>query len=144
MMVGRRIESSFPPKPARAADAPRVLEVNELQIERGGGEPLHAACRRDPRLRRAGRLGPHGNRARGDRRDACARKDVRVRGTAAKLADPADALRAGIGILPESRKTEGLVTSFSIRDNISLNNLGKYRSMRWLIDRRDGRAPRTT
>lgn len=70
------------------------------------------------------------------------RKDLRVRGTAATLADPADALRAGIGILPESRKTEGLVTSFSIRDNISLNNLGKYRSMRWLIDR--GSEARTT
>ena len=34
MMVGRRIESSFPPKPARAADAPAVLEVDALQIER--------------------------------------------------------------------------------------------------------------
>ncbi|OXH81806.1 hypothetical protein CA830_39570, partial [Burkholderia multivorans] len=36
MMVGRRIESSFPPKPARRADAPAVLEVDALQLERGG------------------------------------------------------------------------------------------------------------
>lgn len=137
MMVGRRIESSFPPKPACAADAPRVLEVNELQIERGG--PVNRFT-----LHAGEILGFAGLVGSGRTETALAvigatrahRKDVRVRGAAAKLADPADALRAGIGILPESRKTEGLVTSFSIRDNISLNNLGKYRSMRWLIDRR--------
>ncbi|WP_334002518.1 sugar ABC transporter ATP-binding protein [Burkholderia cepacia] len=137
MMVGRRIESSFPPKPARAADAPRVLEVDALQIERDG--PVNRFA-----LHAGEILGFAGLVGSGRTETALAvigatrahRKDVRVRGTAATLADPADALRAGIGILPESRKTEGLVTSFSIRDNISLNNLGKYRSMRWLIDRR--------
>ncbi|PMX31879.1 ribonucleotide-diphosphate reductase subunit alpha, partial [Pseudomonas sp. FW301-21B01] len=63
-------------------------------------------------------------------------KEIRINGTAAKLADPADALRAGVGILPESRKTEGLITGFSIRQNISINNLGKYRSLRFFIDQR--------
>ncbi|MDS0858150.1 sugar ABC transporter ATP-binding protein [Burkholderia pseudomultivorans] len=138
MMVGRRIESSFPPKPARAADAQQpVLEVAELQIERDG--PVNRFA-----LHAGEILGFAGLVGSGRTETALAvigatrahRKDVRVRGIAAKLKDPADALRAGIGILPESRKTEGLVTSFSIRDNISLNNLGKYRSMRWLIDRR--------
>ncbi|MGU2416134.1 ATP-binding cassette domain-containing protein [Burkholderia cenocepacia] len=137
MMVGRRIESSFPPKPALAADAPAVLEVDALQIERDG--PVNRFA-----LRAGEILGFAGLVGSGRTETALAvigatrahRKELRVRGTAAKLADPADALRAGIGILPESRKTEGLVTSFSIRDNISLNNLGKYRSMRWLIDRR--------
>jgi ribose transport system ATP-binding protein len=38
----------------------------------------------------------------------------------------ATALGLGLGILPESRKTEGLITPFSIRSNISINNLGKY------------------
>ncbi|WP_416359854.1 sugar ABC transporter ATP-binding protein [Burkholderia ambifaria] len=137
MMVGRRLESSFPPKPVRAADAPAVLEVDALQIERDG--PVNRFA-----LHAGEILGFAGLVGSGRTETALAvigatrahRKTVRVRGTPAKLADPADALRAGIGILPESRKTEGLVTSFSIRDNISLNNLGKYRSMRWLIDRR--------
>ncbi|WP_437178102.1 sugar ABC transporter ATP-binding protein [Burkholderia cenocepacia] len=137
MMVGRRIESSFPPKPALPADAPAVLEVDALQIERDG--PVNRFA-----LRAGEILGFAGLVGSGRTETALAvigatrahRKELRVRGAAAKLADPADALRAGIGILPESRKTEGLVTSFSIRDNISLNNLGKYRSMRWLIDRR--------
>ncbi|WP_407641354.1 MULTISPECIES: sugar ABC transporter ATP-binding protein [Burkholderia] len=137
MMVGRRIESSFPPKPARPADAPAVLEVDALQIERDG--PVNRFALHEGEI-----LGFAGLVGSGRTETALAvigatrahRKALRVRGAAAKLADPADALRAGIGILPESRKTEGLVTSFSIRDNISLNNLGKYRSMRWLIDRR--------
>lgn len=137
MMVGRRLESSFPPKPARSADAPAVLEVDALQIERDG--PVNRFA-----LHAGEILGFAGLVGSGRTETALAvigathahRKDVRVRGAAAKLADPADALRAGIGLLPESRKTEGLVTSFSIRDNISLNNLGKYRSLRWLIDRR--------
>ncbi|MNG13481.1 Ribose import ATP-binding protein RbsA [compost metagenome] len=36
--------------------------------------------------------------------------------------------------MPESRKTEGLITDFSIRENISLNNLKKYRRSFGLID----------
>ncbi|CAH2777866.1 MAG: D-xylose ABC transporter, ATP-binding protein XylG [uncultured Paraburkholderia sp.] len=63
-------------------------------------------------------------------------KEIRINGEAAKLSDPADALCAGVGILPESRKTEELVTDFSIKQNISINNLGKYRSLRFFIDQR--------
>jgi ribose transport system ATP-binding protein len=51
-----------------------------------------------------------------------------------RLTDPAAALAHGLGILPESRKVEGLITSFSIRDNISINNLGKYKSMGAFLD----------
>ncbi|KJZ30020.1 ribonucleotide-diphosphate reductase subunit alpha, partial [Paracoccus sp. S4493] len=36
MMVGRRIENSFPPKPARDPAAPVVLEAVEVQLRRGG------------------------------------------------------------------------------------------------------------
>ena len=42
------------------------------------------------------------------------------------LKDTAEALEAGIGLLPESRKTEGLIVDFAIRENISINNLKKY------------------
>ncbi len=39
-----------------------------------------------------------------------------------------------MGILPESRKTEGLITSFPIKENISINNLGKYKEFGIFID----------
>lgn len=40
----------------------------------------------------------------------------------------------GIGLLPESRKSEGLIVDFSIRENISLNNLKKYENRGGLLD----------
>ncbi|HKT95810.1 MAG TPA: sugar ABC transporter ATP-binding protein [Paraburkholderia sp.] len=137
MMVGRRIESSFPPKPSLLADAPAVLEVDALQLEKDG--PVNRFALKEGEI-----LGFAGLVGSGRTETALAMigaqrahvKEIRVRGKNARLTDPAAALGAGIGILPESRKTEGLVTSFSIRDNISINNLGKYRSLRWLIDGR--------
>ncbi|KWV89623.1 Ribose transport system permease protein RbsC [Pseudomonas fluorescens] len=62
-------------------------------------------------------------------------KDVWLRGEKVSLDDPAQALACGIGLLPESRKSEGLITAFSIRENISLNNLPKYQNASGLIDK---------
>jgi ribose transport system ATP-binding protein len=137
MMVGRRIENSFPPKPALPADAKAVLEVNALQLHKDG--PINRFTLREGEI-----LGFAGLVGSGRTEtalavigaDAAHVKDVRINGAAANLSDPADALKSGIGILPESRKTEGLITSFSIKQNISINNLGKYRTGRFFIDHR--------
>lgn len=51
----------------------------------------------------------------------CHRKRVRLGGQPAALRSPAQALAQGIGLLPESRKTEGLVLPFSVAQNITLN-----------------------
>ncbi len=142
MMVGRRIENSFPPKQAAATPGRVVLEVEALQIDRGGpvnsfelreGEILGFAGlvgsgRTETLLAVLGAESPH-------------RKTVLVDGKPAVLADPAEALSLGIGILPESRKSEGLITSFSVKDNVSINNLGKYRALGMFID---GRAETAT
>ena len=135
MMVGRRLERSFPPKPAPRPSAKVVLEVEDLQIERGG--PVNAF-----RLHEGEILGFAGLVGSGRTEtvmavlgaDPAHRKTVRINGDAVRLADPAEALSHGLGILPESRKTEGLITSFSIRDNISINNLPKYRKAGAFLD----------
>ncbi|ETC97199.1 ribonucleotide-diphosphate reductase subunit alpha [Asaia sp. SF2.1] len=62
-----------------------------------------------------------------------------MRGRDVTLSDPAAALKAGIGLLPENRKIEGLILPFSIRDNISINNLPQYTRSIGLIDRRKER-----
>jgi ribose transport system ATP-binding protein len=143
MMVGRRVEHGFPPRPAPRADAKPVLEVSALQLAKDA--PVNAFTLHEGEiLGFAGLVGS--GRTETVRAvigaDRAWRKAVRVHGAPARLADPADALGAGIGMLPESRKTEGLVTSFAIRDNISLNNLGKYRRAGGFIDR--GNEARTT
>jgi ribose transport system ATP-binding protein len=127
MMVGRRLEASFPPKPDRPGTGRVVLDVAELQLEKGG--PVNAFQLREGEI-----LGFAGLVGSGRTETILAvmgaepayRKQVQVNGKAAKLADPAEALGLGLGILPESRKTEGLITPFAIRSNISINNLGKY------------------
>lgn len=135
MMVGRKIENSFPPKPAPNPEAQVVLEVEALQLHKH--TPLNRFV-----LHAGEILGFAGLVGSGRTETALAMlsassayiRQVKVRGVTTKFSDPADALAAGIGILPESRKTEGLITDFSIKDNISLNNLDKYRAARFFID----------
>ena len=126
MMVGRRIETNFPPKPADAAGR-IALEVEGLQLEKGG--PVNGFTLREGEI-----LGFAGLVGSGRTETVLAvigataayRKTVRVNGEPVELHDPADALALGIGILPENRKTEGLIMGFTIRDNVSVNNLAKY------------------
>jgi len=140
MMVGRRLERSFPPKPQHV-DGAVVLEVEELQLERDG--PVNAFS-----LRAGEILGFAGLVGSGRTEtvlgvlgaEPAHRKTVRVSGQPARLSDPAEALSLGLGILPESRKTEGLITSFTIRDNISINNLGKYPQLGVFIDQAQERS----
>ncbi|WP_410218986.1 sugar ABC transporter ATP-binding protein [Paracoccus sp. (in: a-proteobacteria)] len=135
MMVGRRIENSFPPKPAPDPAAKVVLEVEEVQLRRGG--PLSSF-----QLRAGEILGFAGLVGSGRTETvlsilgaySAARCKVRIGGVEKRLRDPADGLSHGIGLLPESRKEQGLITSFSILQNVSLNNYGKYRQGHWFID----------
>ena len=135
MMVGRRIENSFPPKPAAAPNRKTVLEVEEIQLRRGG--PVSSFELREGEI-----LGFAGLVGSGRTETALAilgaypapRCKVKVDGVEKRLADPAEGLAHGIGLLPESRKEQGLMTSFSILQNVSINNYGKYRKNRWFID----------
>lgn len=127
MMVGRRIKHSYPDKGGVDSASAIALEVTDLQIDRGG--PINAfAVRCGEILGFAGLVGS------GRTETALAvfgakrahRRTVRVHGKFVSLPDPAAALAHGIGLLPESRKSEGLITAFSVQDNITLNNLAKY------------------
>ncbi|CDG41143.1 sugar ABC transporter ATP-binding protein [Asaia bogorensis] len=139
MMVGRRIENSFPPK-ADDIDRTVLLTARHLRsrsdavtsdFDLHAGEILGFAGlvgsgRTETALALIGAL-------------PCPGKSVTMRGRDVTLSDPAAALKAGIGLLPENRKIEGLILPFSIRDNISINNLPQYTRSIGLIDRRKER-----
>jgi ribose transport system ATP-binding protein len=55
--------------------------------------------------------------------DPIAERRIRVRGTPVRIDSPADAVRAGIGFLPEDRKQQGLVLRLSVERNMSLSHL---------------------
>ncbi|WJS84491.1 sugar ABC transporter ATP-binding protein [Paracoccus sp. TOH] len=135
MMVGRRIEQNFPPKPAAAAAAAPVVEVEEVQLKKGGPVSRFA-------LRKGEILGFAGLVGSGRTETVLAmlgaypaqRCKLKVDGIEKRFRGPDEGLAHGIGLLPESRKEQGLITSFSILQNVSLNNYGKYRKNHWFID----------
>ena len=136
MMVGRSLESSFPPRGAGIDDAQTVVEVraiqltakapvNSLQIRSGeilGFAGVVGAGRSELAMGLIGAQPTH-------------RKEVLIKGEAVSLKSPAQALKLGIGLLPENRKTEGLLLSFSVGENIMLNNLENYLATGGLISR---------
>jgi ABC-type sugar transport system ATPase subunit len=52
---------------------------------------------------------------------------------------PADAIRAGLALLPEDRKRQGLVLIAAIRENVSLTSLSAF-AHAGVVDRRSERA----
>jgi len=136
-MVGRRREATFPPKPALEV-LPPLLDVREIRLSRNG--PSNQFFLRPGEI-----LGFAGLVGSGRTELALAvlgaipsySKDVSVNGQVVSLKDPAEPRSQGKGQLHESQKTEGLITDFSIRENISLNNLKKYRRSFGLIDHKN-------
>ncbi len=59
--------------------------------------------------------------------DRAATGRIFVRGEERKIRSPRDAMAAGIVLLPEDRKTQGAVLSFSVRKNITLPAMSKFR-----------------
>jgi ribose transport system ATP-binding protein len=47
-------------------------------------------------------------------------------GSAIEIADPAAAIRQGLFLVPEDRRTAGLVVDFSVRENVTLPALDRY------------------
>lgn len=145
MMVGRRVENVFPQRRCDADWEDIALEVETLRLTPGGSD--HAL-----KLHRGEILGFAGLVGSGRTELAMAligankpaHAEVRLSGRRVKLAHPASALKQGIGLLPESRKTQGLILPFSCRDNISLNNLASFQGRTRLINRRRERQAADT
>ncbi len=123
MMVGRKLDNAFPEKNSHVDKSQIVLDVPEIQINKFS--PINTL-----QLYKGEILGFSGLVGSGRSElvraligaDTPTKKQVFVMGKALRLKSPSNALQNGIGLLPESRKTEGLILPFSIKDNILLNN----------------------
>ncbi len=122
LMVGRPLEAEFPKQPA--ARGPARLRVEALSRGRAvqnvtwqvhAGEVLGLAG-----LAGAGRTETARLVFGADRPDA---GRIFVDGRLVRIRDPRDAIRHRICLLPEDRKTQGLVLSHSVRHNFALPNL---------------------
>jgi ribose transport system ATP-binding protein len=122
LMTGRTIDRVYPQPPSLPEDAPVVLEVKGLQGE--GLREISLALRRGEILGIGGLAG-QGQRELfmtlfGARRSTGG--EVLVGGRPRRLRRPADAVKAGMGIVlvPEDRKAEGLLLPMSVKDNLTL------------------------
>lgn len=140
MMLGQRVEKSFPERRPLPAEAPVLLAVEGLS----GGSRLRDISLK---LHRGEVLGISGLEGQGQGElllalfGAYRRLSGRVtlHGKPARLSKPWKAKRAGIALIPEDRKTEGLVLPMSVRENISMATLPAYGRFGFVSPRRERR-----
>ncbi len=120
LMTGRRVETLYPPLSPAPQGASVVMEARALS-----GPNLHQVSFT---LRRGEVLGVGGLAGHGHRElfrtlfgDAHASGGtLHVDGKPRKFGSPRAAIGAGIALVPEDRKSEGLLLRMSVRDNASL------------------------
>jgi len=138
MMVGRSVEEIYPRRAPR--QGPEILAVRNLRRE---GEFADVTFS----LRQGEVVGMFG--LVGSGRTEVARSifgaepassgEVRLEGRKLHLRSPRDAVSAGISLVTEDRKRDGLVMSCTIRDNVSLAAFSRMRRGLFLDRRRQAR-----
>jgi ribose transport system ATP-binding protein len=132
-MVGRDVATLYPRREA-APGAP-VLEVDDLGAP--GFGPVSLTVREGEIVGVAGLMGSGRTRLLrllyGDARPT--HGSVRVAGrTLRATAGPARAVAAGIGLVPEDRKNQGLALGMAVRDNLAIATMDRH--ARWgFLDR---------
>jgi ABC-type sugar transport system ATPase subunit len=139
LMIGRRLEQYFPGHLA-APPGEELLSVSDLACP-GKFERISFTLRAGEVLGLAGLVGAGRSEIAkalfGLEPDATG--EVRVRGAPVRIRSARDAMRLGIGLVPEDRKLEGLVLSMSALENVTLPLLESVSSKSW-IRKRDERA----
>lgn len=139
-MLGKQLEAFTQTAGAAPASAPVVLSVRGLSHPKSFTD-ISFDVKAGEIVGLAGLLGSGRTEVlraifRADR----ATGDVRVDGKHVRKFHPRHAMRHGVGMIPESRKDQGLVMSQSIRENITLASLPKYSSMGLVSRARERRA----
>lgn len=127
-VLGERLATDFESAPVR-------LAVRDLHASHAG--PTSLEVREGEILVLAGLVGSGRTRlVRAITGDAQVRGEVVVDGKRLRRRNPGSCARAGLLVLPEDRKRNGLVLTGTMRDNIELTALGTSLSARGLVRRR--------
>jgi ribose transport system ATP-binding protein len=143
LMIGRDYKEVYPDKPALVAKGSVILDVENLNW---GGRLLGIDL-----VVRAGEIvGLGGLDGQGQRELLFALfgvlrgvdGQIRIDGRAMRINGPRDAKRraAGMALIPEDRKTEGLILPLSVRDNISLAAIARFARGGFLSTRAEKQA----
>lgn len=125
MMVGRELKNEFPPKTSQPStpklqvrNMSRGKAVRNVSFEARKGEILALAG-----LIGAGRTELARLIFGADQRDS---GDIILDGKPLSIRNPREAITAGIGLLTEDRKLQGLILPHSVRENFGLPNLNRF------------------
>ncbi len=137
MMVGRSIENEFPKRPATIGDV--RLKVSHLSRGTAVRDVSFGVCRGEvlglTGLVGAGRTELVRLIFGADKAEA---GEVTLDGKPLRIGSPRDAIKAGICLLTEDRKSQGLVLGLSVRENFGLPNLAEF-SQFGMVSRRNER-----
>ncbi len=122
MMVGRSIASIYPKREVPIGDV--ALEVRSLNNQRESLHNISFSVRQGEIFGLAGMVGSgRTTLARTLFGLTSAPSDVYISGRLERVHSPADAIRNGVGYLPEDRKQHGVILEMEIDKNISLASL---------------------
>jgi ribose transport system ATP-binding protein len=139
-MTGRRYEYVFPPRPEADAreEAPELLRVDGLTLP-GVFADLSFSVRAGEIVGLAGLVGSGRSEiletVYGARRPSAGR--VTLDGRTVRAGSVVAAVRAGMGLAPEERKSQGLLLHDTVAGNISVASLRRYSRAGWLDRRRE-------
>ncbi len=121
-MLGRSLGQTFPERRPPEPDAPVLLDVRDLAAP--GVRGVSLAVRAGEIVGLAGLVGAGRSEVARAVYGAAPRTGGEVRLVGGAAWDrPGGALRAGVALIPESRKTEGLMLGRPVRENVSLASL---------------------
>ncbi|MFS0866651.1 sugar ABC transporter ATP-binding protein [Microbacterium sp. 179-B 1A2 NHS] len=141
LMTGREVANVFPAAPPLPADSPTVLEVEDLALA-GVFSGVSFSVRAGEVVGLAGLVGSGRSEiletVYGARKATSG--TVRVSGAPLRRGSVVAAVRAGVGLSPEERKSQGLVLDEPIYVNVSLSSMTRFAKGGFL----DARAERKT
>jgi ribose transport system ATP-binding protein len=122
-MIGRSIDKEFPERPQCAGEP--LLKVHSINTKK-----LHNISFTLNKGEILGLVGLVGSGRTeiiraifgADKVKDC---EIYINGIKKQIKSPKDAIRAGVALVPEDRKAQGLVPSFSVASNISMASLGR-------------------
>ncbi|MEK6235727.1 MAG: sugar ABC transporter ATP-binding protein, partial [Planctomycetales bacterium] len=139
MMVGRSLEQEFPKQPAKVAETGlevrnlcRGKAVLDVSFEVRRGEVLALTG-----LVGAGRTETARLIFGADHRDS---GEILLDGKALNIRHPRQAIAAGVCLLTEDRKSQGLILGQTLLENFGLPNMTRFAPRGWINLRRERRA----
>jgi ribose transport system ATP-binding protein len=128
LMVGRDIEKFH--KPTSTTEALPFAEIRNLKTRRYPSSPVSFDVRKGEILGFAGLVGAGRSEAAQAifGVDNAISGDISLDGKKVNISSARDAIAHGIYLVPEDRRTAGLVVDFPIRENITLPALSRYTS----------------